>query len=1376
MLSSSTQVSIGPPDPNPHVSERDCRKDPIPPRDTRLIAWEIKRPQIQNLQPLPNNLRCAIEEGSNKETMHMAVQFCVNAVKEAMEEATINGTTSDGVLKGNNTMIEWMMRLTPAATLALYDRLRDKLPTANGWVVAFNPTLAALTGSSTNACLLGNKQQSASALFYVIPYVCKNKVHLESTLKALENAQAHVSKFPSKATDSGTAKRNVQHMFARCINDLSKSAKVSDTQVALSLLNFPMEITSDSYGYFGASYCANHVQNNLPKMILTNDCAEENQQANEEADTININCEDHSHRASGFPQVSLDSTLNTEAITHNHNTRGHKKATKKLPTGPAPFYKTIIDGQQASIPVHYPTHWFNRGKALRNITAAEYFACFEIKRLPKTTTTTTNKSLQKDPGRPENKVFRFHKTHPLHHTHGQFLRSKQRTLIVSGQSPKRPGDPPQHPGAGATKFELAEFKKERNQWLTKANAFAFHHMTLYLPQPDMFGDKLPRDLSFTWDTFCATIELMEQSPLLIDRLRLAHMFRSIDGVPSNYKMRTLLDNYRRRSATWWTEEERQEASTMFGVGARARCEDDETLEMSEIDKIYSDKTIKDTLHENRFCSDQLRTIKSMFLPTQHEDQPSNITDPPEPSSQTRASHRPTEPTDPKSFCNLDTALPQDIEEVANVISKQKFDPHSVNDDNKADTEVSHHDVTDNNNGTRPKKSPKPGAYKRNRDGQLLAPAVALDAYIQTRDLKTGQAHVVRHFADHFLRLHRFKQTHERLDFEMLNRQTESPAVLLTGDPGSGKSYVIETIQAMANLLQLGTVASASYNGMAAVNIDGSTVCRLFSVSEKGQTSKHTLPSTAIRDLQLQLDSANLCCVIIDEVSTIDSKILALISFRLQQITGNTGLPFGGLPVLFVGDFNQLGPVKKTHLATDMMRWAAKIAKLQRQAPGSAIPLPEEPQNDGEEEDLSSLTPSQRARRIYLRQRMEEAKNSRSKQAMEEKARARFQPHTLHYHGCHLFAGLLRFHLEEQVRAEDDFEHKDMVKRLSLGTAMTPSDIDRMEHISRSDLQGDEAHLWKFAPVLVSTNRERLNITREKCRIWAIEHKTYVFKWRCKDTAHVNKPNINDYNRIVAKEAFFWQFWVPNAPAHLGHNVNPSLALVNGSPVLTHSLTFSDRKQFLQVMSILEGPDIPAFGTEIEIDPPLSLNMRIKKTLDDKPMSTTRAKQLDKLKTISLTSMAEPDEIVIPFTNTMCKGGTDPDKFKYATGDVFVPIAEVSLRPIFPFELAFSVTIHKAQGRTLNRVLIDLTQHPCNKATMEFAAIFVAQSRVKQGKHIKLLKHSSTLSPFDPDTAYGYLTRLRPMHDTMALYHGCQMSSTVPNAMTWSINKALSYDQ
>ena len=83
--------------------------------------------------------------------------------------------------------------------------------------------------------------------------------------------------------------------------------------------------------------------------------------------------------------------------------------------------------------------------------------------------------------------------------------------------------------------------------------------------------------------------------------------------------------------------------------------------------------------------------------------------------------------------------------------------------------------------------------------------------------------------------------------------------------------------------------------------------------------------------------------------------------------------------------------------------------------------------------------------------------------------------------------------------------------------------------------------------------------------------------------------------------------------------------------------------------------------------------------------------------------------------------------------------------VFPFDLAFSMTVHKAQGRTLGKVVLDLTSHPSHKARFEFAALFVALSRVKNSASIRFLKHHKFGTPFDPYIAYGFV-----LHDDHSL--------------------------
>eukprot|EP00957_Ditylum_brightwellii_P179313 13660732-Ditylum_brightwellii.AAC.1 len=101
------------------------------------------------------------------------------------------------------------------------------------------------------------------------------------------------------------------------------------------------------------------------------------------------------------------------------------------------------------------------------------------------------------------------------------------------------------------------------------------------------------------------------------------------------------------------------------------------------------------------------------------------------------------------------------------------------------------------------------------------------------------------------------------------------------------------------------------------------------------------------------------------------------------------------------------------------------------------------------------------------------------------------------------------------------------------------------------------------------------------KLWAKEHGTYVFKWRNKTRQHINAPTPVEMDEIYESNSFFWQFWVHKAPSNLSHNINDELALVNGTPLLNHSMAFEDESEFDCLLDWLEGPDAPPFGTKIE---------------------------------------------------------------------------------------------------------------------------------------------------------------------------------------------------
>lgn len=70
------------------------------------------------------------------------------------------------------------------------------------------------------------------------------------------------------------------------------------------------------------------------------------------------------------------------------------------------------------------------------------------------------------------------------------------------------------------------------------------------------------------------------------------------------------------------------------------------------------------------------------------------------------------------------------------------------------------------------------------------------------------------------------------------------------------------------------------------------------------------------------------------------------------------------------------------------------------------------------------------------------------------------------------------------------------------------------------------------------------------------------------------------------------------------------------------------------------------------------------------------------------------------------------------------------------ELAFGITIHKMQGQTCSRLILDLNKRPF-KPSISYHGLYVALSRVRNSQHIRLL-------PLQPHAInFNYLFKLSP---------------------------------
>ena len=94
-------------------------------------------------------------------------------------------------------------------------------------------------------------------------------------------------------------------------------------------------------------------------------------------------------------------------------------------------------------------------------------------------------------------------------------------------------------------------------------------------------------------------------------------------------------------------------------------------------------------------------------------------------------------------------------------------------------------------------------------------------------------------------------------------------------------------------------------------------------------------------------------------------------------------------------------------------------------------------------------------------------------------------------GCKLFALFKQHHLITQQRAKDNPEYFDFIVKLFNGDP-----IDLSQHLSKyklysnSDIQSDPGK-WQFAPFLVATNQERIQISYHQAKQFAIANNTYI---------------------------------------------------------------------------------------------------------------------------------------------------------------------------------------------------------------------------------------------------------------------------------------------
>ena len=127
-------------------------------------------------------------------------------------------------------------------------------------------------------------------------------------------------------------------------------------------------------------------------------------------------------------------------------------------------------------------------------------------------------------------------------------------------------------------------------------------------------------------------------------------------------------------------------------------------------------------------------------------------------------------------------------------------------------------------------------------------------------------------------------------------------VFLTGKAGTGKSTLIRHFMAETDR----NVAVVAPTGIAALNVDGYTIHRLFGF--RTTTTLDDVRGGAYRPGRFAKTLASLQTLIIDEASMVRADVFDMLAAALERFGPSQGQAFGGVQIVLVGDLYQLPPV------------------------------------------------------------------------------------------------------------------------------------------------------------------------------------------------------------------------------------------------------------------------------------------------------------------------------------------------------------------------------------------------------------------------------------------------------------------------------------
>ena len=182
-------------------------------------------------------------------------------------------------------------------------------------------------------------------------------------------------------------------------------------------------------------------------------------------------------------------------------------------------------------------------------------------------------------------------------------------------------------------------------------------------------------------------------------------------------------------------------------------------------------------------------------------------------------------------------------------------------------------------------------------------------------------------------------------------------------------------------------------------------------------------------------------------------------------------------------------------------------------------------------------------------------------------------------------------------------------------------------------------------------------------------------------------------------------------------------MANGSPVVYHSITMASEAEQDKVIQWMQ---LNPPGSILTLErPPLSLNIlvAIKNSKDNILTQLTRDEDIGLDLSTSLVCETDeeniPCKIIVPIP---CLPKMSEWHKRSISGNRSMGYgpSKAEVRDYFKAEMAMAITTHKAEGRTMDRIVLALQDRPTKIVQMTYTSILVALSRVHRREDVRIL--------------------------------------------------------